>query len=885
MAGSATRSGKAGAADGTIRDTSIATYRQKRDFQRTPEPAPVKSTPGEAPIFVVQKHAASRLHWDFRLEHGGVLWSWAVPKGPSMDTAHKRLAMHVEDHPVEYAGFEGVIPAGNYGAGTVEIWDRGTWAPVGDAEADLEKGELKFTLDGSRLHGRFVLIRLKPRPGERGESWLLIKEHDAEERPGADAAELEQVKLAPAKASAKTGPSSKPKPPKEAAKAGSAARRPSGKSAANPIWTPPGDAVRSPLPESQAPMLASNADAPPTGGEWLSEVKFDGYRLIARKDGGRVVLLTRNGLDWTRRLPSVAQAVAALPAETLMVDGELVALQPDGLSSFPDLQAALSEGRDNTLHFYLFDVLHRNGWDLRPLSLTVRKEVLRELVPQPDLIRVSDHLEGITDQVRRTACSMGLEGIICKRADAPYRAGRSRDWLKVKCQGREEFLVVGWTPPQGSRTGLGSLQMGFYDEKKTLHYVGGCGSGFTDATLRDLSAKLAKLAADPPARMQLTEEKPPAGVHWVKPELVAEIQYTGWSGAGRLRHAVFLGLREDKPPAEVVRDIPNPEAKRIELGAATRSHSGRIVRAEKPSARAGEVGGVRLTHPERELWPADGDTPAATKQDLASYWKEIADTALPGIGGRPLALVRCPDGLNGEHFFQKHANRGMPPSLREGECDGAPYLALDGVDGLIATAQMSALELHSWGSALTDPAHPDRLVFDLDPGDGVNWAAIVRAAHDLKQRLEREGHESFCRTSGGKGLHLVVPLVPSAGWDGARAWCRGFAEKLERESPDLYVASVPKARRSGRILIDWLRNGLGSTAIASFSPRARPHATVATPLAWREVTPKLDPQSFTIRTVPARLARLKADPWDGFGAAAQPLEAVEPAPKRRRAHG
>ncbi len=864
------------------RDTSIRTYREKRDFGHTPEPAPSEVASGRSSIFVVQKHAASRLHWDFRLEHGGVLWSWAVPKGPSMDTAHKRLAMHVEDHPVEYADFEGVIPAGNYGAGTVEIWDRGTWAAVGDADADIARGEMKFTLDGARLHGRFVLIRLKPRPGERGESWLLIKEHDSQEKPGVDAAEMERVPLpkaaatakGPAKAKAKT----KAPPPKAATKHTAATG-----------WQPPGDAVRGPLPESQAPMLASNADAPPVGGEWLSEIKFDGYRLIVRKDGDAVSVLTRNGLDWTRRLPSVAAAVGALPARTLMADGEVVALRNDGLSSFPDLQAALAESRDDTLHLYLFDVLHRDGWDLRPLPLSLRKEVLVALVPAAqDFIRVSDHLEGITDQVRKTACSMGLEGIICKRSDGAYRAGRSRDWLKVKCQGREEFVVVGWTNPQGSRTGLGSLQMGFYDEQGSLHYVGGCGSGFTDTILRDLSDRLAKLPPDALAQMKLTEEKPPAGVHWVKPLLVAEVQYTGWSGAGRLRHAVYLGLREDKAARDVVRDVPNPEAKRIALGGTLRSHSGRIVRAEKPSPRAAEIGGVKLTHPERELWPADGDCATVTKQDLAGYWQAVGDTALAAIADRPLALVRCPDGVDGEHFFQKHANRGMNANLHEGACDGAPYLALGSLDGLIATAQMAALELHSWGSRLADAAHPDRLVFDLDPGEGVAWPQIVHAAHDVRTRLQREGYESYCRTSGGKGLHLVVPLVPAAGWDQARAWCRAMAERWEQEAPGLYVASVPKARRRGKILIDWLRNGLGSTAIASFSPRARPHATVATPLAWREVTERLDPQTLTIRTVPARLAKLKSDPWDGFDHVTQSLAAAQPAqaaPKRKRAHG
>jgi bifunctional non-homologous end joining protein LigD len=360
------------------------------------------------------------------------------------------------------------------------------------------------------------------------------------------------------------------------------------------------------------------------------------------------------------------------------------------------------------------------------------------------------------------------------------------------------------------------------------------------------------------------------------------VQYTGWSGAGRLRHPVFLGLREDKPAAEVIRDIPNPEAQRRDLGAPTASHSGRIVRAEKPKPRTEAVAGVRLTHPERELWPAGDSQAAITKQDLATYWQTIAQAALPGIAARPLAFVRCPDGIDGEHFFQKHAHRGMPASLHEGSFDDAPYLALDDASGLIATAQIAALELHSWGSTLENPGQPDRLVFDLDPGEGVAWPQIIAAAHDIKAKLEAEGLPSFCRSSGGRGLHLVVPLTPSADWNTARAWCRQFAETLERAAPNLYVASVPKARRRGKILIDWLRNGLGSTAIASFSPRARPHATIATPLAWREVTEKLDPQSFTLRTIPARLAKLKTDPWADFAKAAQPLPST---PTRKRAHG
>jgi bifunctional non-homologous end joining protein LigD len=826
------------------KDRSIGAYQAKRDFQVTPEPAPSPNRSSRQAIFVVQKHDATRLHWDFRLEHNGVLLSWAVPKGPSMDPSDKRLAVHVEDHPVEYAEFEGVIPAGNYGAGTVEQWDRGTWAPVErDIDAALARGELKFDLQGARLRGRFVLVRMKPRPKEHGENWLLIKENDSEEQPGAGAAELEHERAKPAPA--------KPRRAK-----------------AKPGWAVPADAVPGPMPDGQAPMLATAADAPPDGPEWVSEIKFDGYRLLVEKTGGRVRLLTRNGLDWTRRFAAIAEAVAALPAETLLADGEVVALREDGVSSFAMLQQALSDGRTDGLVLYLFDLLYRDGLDLRGCALEERKAALEDVPPAGSPLRFSEHLAGVGAAMRVRACAMGLEGIICKRQDSPYRAGRGRAWLKVKCQGREEFVVLGFTKPQGSRAGLGALQLGYYDPKGGLHYAGGCGSGFTDAVLADLGKRLAADKTDRPADLLLTDEPPPRGVIWVTPSLVAEVQFTAWSGAGRLRHAVFLGLRQDKAARDVVRDIPDPEAKRHRLGGADEAPV--VVTARKPAPRKlaaakprppeapAIVAGVKLTHPDRELWPG------ITKQDLAAYWHAVAGAALPGIAARPLAFLRCPDGIDGQHFFQKHATKGMPAALHEGNFNGAPYLALDNEAGLAACAQIAAIELHAWGATLDDPGRPDQLVFDLDPGEGTAWPDVIAAAKDLRRRLEAAGLPLFPRTSGGKGLHLLVPLTPDADWDTARAWCRAFAEACERDAPDKYVSSVRKVKRRGRILIDWLRNGLGSTACASFSPRARPNATVAAPLAWAEVTGALDPQAFTIATVPKRLAKLRRDPWQDF---------------------
>ncbi len=833
-------------------------YGEMRDLARSGEPATGPApVPGAAPIFVVQRHDASRLHWDFRLEHGGVLWSWAVPKGPSLDPHDKRLAMHVEDHPVEYATFEGTIPAGNYGAGTVEIWDRGTWQSVeADPAAALAQGELKFRLDGQRLQGGFVLVRLKPRPRERGESWLLIKEHDAHERAGAGAAALERTPLGGRKR--RTACKRKPAAP---------------------------DA----LPDAQAPQLAQLARTPPSGPGWISEVKFDGYRMLVRRDGDQVRIITRNGLDWTERLPALARAVAALAPARLMLDGELVALDKSGVSGFGRLQDAFATGRTRALLYYAFDLLHRDGIDLRPLPLSDRRRALEEVlhgVPATGRLRFSEHLSSDAARVAEEACAIGLEGIVCKRLDAPYRPGRGGDWLKVKCRDREEFVVLGYTPPSGSRQGLGALQLGFHDGDGRLHFVGGCGTGYSAGTLRTLAERLQPLRGDAPPGL-LGTEPPPRDTVWVRPELVAEFAYAGFTDGGMLRHASFLGLREDKPADEVVRPLPAPEAKRIELGGRgrTRHHragpasapaSGpaRIVVARKTERGAAAVAGQRISHADRVLWPAEGELPALTKRDLAQYWEMVGAHAAPGIVGRPLAFLRCPEGIKGERFFQKHGGHGFPAALHEGTADGAPYVAMAEPAGLVAAAQIAAIELHGWGSTEADPLHADRLVFDLDPGDGVAMPAIVAAAREVKRRLEAVGLAAFCRTSGGKGLHVLAPLRPAAGWDRVRAWCRGFAEAMERDAPDRYVSTTAKKDRSGRILVDWLRNGLGSTAVASYSPRARPGTGVATPLAWREVTPKLDPGRHTLRTVPSRLTRQKSDPWAGFADAARDLPAA-----------
>ncbi len=827
-----------------------------RDFRQTPEPdfEPESRQQTGKPIFVVQKHDASRLHWDFRLEHGGALWSWAVPKGPSMDPAHKRLAMHVEDHPVSYAGFEGTIPEGNYGAGTVEIWDRGTWSPVSDdPEAALGAGELKFTLDGERLRGGFVLVRLKPKRRENGESWLLIKERDERAQPGADAAALEAKPLGWPRKSAPRSRAAKPKTGSDT------------------------------LPDSQAPQLARLVKTAPTGPGWISEIKFDGYRILCRKNGDDVRIITRNGLDWTDRLPKLAAMVATLPATTLMLDGELVALDKQGRSSFSRLQSALSAGKTGKLTYYAFDLLHRDGADLRPLPLRERRAALESLLPENTLLRFSEHFEQTASRVQKEACAIGLEGIICKREGAPYRAGRGDDWVKVKCANREEFVVIGYTPPKGSRRGLGALQLGFHDPDGALHFVGGCGTGFSGRMLTDLSKRLKSLRTEQPPSL-LGTEAPPRGTIRTRPELVAEIRFAGFTGGGMLRHAAFLGLREDKPATEVVRAAPEVEQDRRELD--TERPRSPVVVAKGKVRETDTFDGQRLTHQDRALWPKTETGPAITKRDLALYWQAVAPYATSEIVGRPLAFVRCPDGIEGDHFFQKHLGRGMPDALREGEADGAPFVAMQDDTGFVAAAQIAAIELHAWGAGGDDPLHADRLVFDLDPGEGIGAKEIVAAAKDVRARLKALGLTAFCRTSGGKGLHVVTPIRTTADWDTVRVWCRRFAERMEQDEPALYVATTRKKDRKGRILVDWLRNGLGSTAVCSYSPRARPGAGVATPLHWRELKPGMRFDAHTIQTVPERLKRQKAHPWADFDASRRDLPTLEsPSKKRARKHG
>ncbi len=791
-------------------------YRRKRDFRRTPEPAG-----GDAPEggrrFVVQRHAARRLHYDFRLELDGVLKSWAVPKGPSLDPAEKRLAVHVEDHPLEYGDFEGMIPAGEYGAGEVILWDRGRWTPLGDPGQGYRAGKLKFQLDGEKLRGGWTLARMGGRAGEGGKNWLLLKERDAEAR--------------------------------DATQGDVTAERPESVAAVPP----------SSLPERLRPQLATPADTPPAGDEWLHEIKYDGYRALCRLESGRARLFTRSGQDWTDRFGPVATACAALPADTAWLDGEVVVLEADGRTTFEGLQEILGGAGDVAragLRYVVFDLLHHDGVDLRPLPLERRKQRLAALARRAggDVVRYGDHVVGRGAVFLAHARSHGLEGIVSKRRDGPHREGRHPDWMKIRCQEGGEFVVGGFTDPSGTRAGLGALLLGAYENGR-LVYVGRVGTGFSDATLGALRRRLDGLAQ--PTSPFTPFRDVPAGAHWTRPELVAEVTFTNWTRDGRLRHPVFVGLRDDKPATEVVRET-----------------TARVAPAPRRTEETLEIAGVRLTHPDRVLWPEV----EVTKVELAHYYVAVADRILAQVAGRPLAVVRGPRGHAGTTFFQKHLAPGMPAPLRSvrvADDEGAKdHLVIDDVAGLVALVQMDVLEIHVWGSRADDVERPDRLVLDLDPDEDLSWTLVVDAARAARLRLEHLELESFVKTTGGKGLHVVVPLARRQGWGECKAFARALAADLTRRLPEVFTINPAKAARRGKIYLDYLRNGRGATAIAAYSTRARPGAPVAVPLAWRELGPRLRPAAFTVRTVPERLARQRSDPWGGLAGSRQAITAA-----------
>jgi bifunctional non-homologous end joining protein LigD len=876
-------------------------YYRKRDFGITPEPRG-KEKKAKGRSFVIQKHAATRLHYDFRLEMEGVLKSWAVPKGPSLDPKDKRLAMMTEDHPVEYGGFEGIIPKGQYGGGTVLLWDRGTWEPIEDPHAGLRKGNLKFRLHGEKLQGGFALVKIKGRDARDSEkTWLLIKEKDEFVRPGYDITEARPESVTTGRTleeiaadrdrvwDSGVGEVKVPKGKKTAARtvAKTAAGR-RAKAAVDPSKLP--GARKAPLPTALQAQLATPVTDPPAGDEWLHEMKFDGYRILSRVEKGRVRLVSRNGKDWTDRFTALAGAIGAL-AERAVLDGEVAVLLPGGKTSFQALQNFMSGAAGGQLVYYVFDLLYLDGYDLTGVALERRKASLQQLVAGAGggAIRYSDHVVGQGKEVFENACRMGMEGIVSKRRDMPYTPGRTRGWLKVKCHLEQEVVIGGFTEPEGTRTGLGALLVGVYDTKGRLVYAGKVGTGFTEKMLQDLRRKLE--AREQKTSPFATGTGLPRNVHWVKPELVAEVAFTEWTSDGHLRHPTFRGLREDKPPAQVVRETPEPTAQAVaeaEEEMASSHHAGRAptkggktsvarrkATVERKASKSPEivVAGVRITNPDRVVYPEQG----LTKRDIALYYESIADHILPHLVGRPTTLVRCPEGMGKPCFYQKHIGYWAPDTLRRVKIQEkkkvGDYLVVDDLSGLIGLAQMGILEIHTWNSTVDHLEQPDRVVFDLDPDPAVGWPAVVKTAERVRAMLDGLGLAAYVKTTGGKGLHVVTPLRPEAAWSECAEFSRVLAEAIARQHPDEYLTEASKAARKGKIFIDWLRNVRGATSIAAYSTRAKSGAPVSVPVTWEEL-PKTRPDQYTVVTLPRRLASQTKDPWTGYEKAGRALTAT-----------
>lgn len=851
-------------------------YRSKRDFTRTREPKGgarkgKKTAVGGA--FVVQKHAARRLHYDFRLEHDGVLWSWAVTRGPSLDPDEKRLAVHTEDHPLEYGGFEGTIPAGQYGGGSVIVWDEGQWTPEGDPQAGMKKGHLAFTLTGHKLQGRWHLVRLKPRRGEKRDNWLLMKVDDEHASTDEDILETQPDSVksglsveAVAQDDSK-GVWDTKKPAKEAAAGARPVRKTSSGNTSSGATTAkqPGPARKASrkaraagsaaLPDFVEPCLATLVEKPPSGETWLHEVKFDGYRLQARVKDGKVRLLTRSGLDWTPRFGrGLVETLAALPCDEALLDGELVALGSGGISSFSALQQALSEGKSAGMVYFAFDLLHLDGEDLRAQPLIARKERLEHLLgaaAAEGSLRYSEHFVEPGATMLTHACRMGLEGVISKRADAPYRSGRGRDWVKSKCTQRQEFVIAGYVPSQASPRRLGSI-LAAYHEDGELKPAGRVGTGFTAASAAALKKKLDALKTEePPFAGKPGRER---GVVWVKPQLVAEVEFRAWTASKTLRHASFLGLREDKPADEVVAEKPaeKPAAKSSPKPAGAQ-------RAPLPQTS------VKLTSPDKPLWPQDG----FTKQDLLAYYAKVWPLMQRFVVGRPLSLVRAPNGIEGHRFFQKHAGPGMHPAVkRRKDSDGEELIFIEDFDGLAALVQLGTVEIHVWGATMDAMETPDQVIFDLDPDAGVPIERVREGAETVRRHLADLGFESLLKVSGGKGYHVVLPLKPKADWERVKGFAHDFARAMEAAEPKLYTATLSKRARRGRIFVDYLRNGRGATAIAPYSTRARPGVPLALPIAWEDLS-RTDPDAFKARDLIE--GAVPPDLWADFFKGKKPL--------------
>jgi bifunctional non-homologous end joining protein LigD len=824
---------------------------------------------------VVQHHFARREHYDFRLELEGALRSWAVPKGPSLDPSDKRLAVQVEDHPLEYAKFHGRIPEGQYGAGRVLIWDRGQWNPDdADPAAALRKGKLTFTLKGKKLRGGWSLVRIRGRDSSDRVNWLLIKRNDEFARHDGRV-EDEHVKSSSGQRAPKRSKATDPAVPR--------ARK-----ASEPNPASLAGAKRLAQTTALHPQLATLVDDVPTGDDWVHEVKFDGYRILATIKNGRVRLITRNQQDWSAKFPETQASLEALGFSSGILDGELVALNPHGVSHFQDLQRALREHRTGSLAYFVFDVPHWGEFDLTRCALRDRQSFLRQIFasikPKPSRsassIRLSEAIEGHGGQVYRQACRLGLEGIVSKRADGIYEQKRSRDWLKIRCSNRQEFVIGGFTDPQRTRQGLGALLIGYYNADGDFTYAGKVGTGFDDKTLIDMTKRLK--AIEQASSPFVNHIKAPGAkeAHWVKPKVVVEISFTEWTADGRLRHPVFHGIREDKPAREVVRESPRTvrgaktiaaRTSRPKQNPTSQQHTPR--HSSRSLDGSDMVEGVKITHPERIVYESDG----ITKLQVARYYDEVARWMMPHAEDRPLSLVRCPNGASGHCFYQKHptVERGMRglTTVPVVESKGRmTYVAAENIDGIIFLVQMNALELHGWGSRADDVESPDRLVIDLDPGESVDWEQVVDGAMRVRELLADIGLESFVKTTGGKGLHVVAPIQRRLDWDTAKAFTRALADRIVADDPEHFIATMSKARRVGKVFVDYLRNQRGATSVLPYSTRAKPGATVSMPVEWNDLK-NIRSEMYTVGNATKHIAKRRSDPWKDFARIRQSVTA------------
>lgn len=828
----------------------MSEYTRKRNFDITAEP-PEAAAKGagknKSLSFVIQKHDASHLHYDFRLELDGTLKSWAVPKGPSLDPANKRLAVHVEDHPLGYAGFEGSIPKGQYGGGDVIVWDRGIWQPHGDPRQTYKAGKLKFTLVGEKLNGDWALVRTHLKGSGDKEQWLLIKEKDELARPSAEydiLVEQPQSVISGALVG-------------EEKKTAAAKRKPA--AAAKKEVSKPSKKKASALPEKLAPQLATLMDAP-AGDDWLYEIKFDGYRLLTRIQGSEVRVFSRNGHDWTERLPLQVKALAAMGLEDTWLDGEMVLLNEEGLPDFQSLQNALDIGRSKDIVYYLFDLPFLGGQDLRDTPLEQRRDALKQLLDNQHnrLLRFSDTFRAGRKDIVESASAMGLEGVIGKRPGSVYQSRRSPDWIKLKCRLRQEFVIVGYTLPQGSRKGFGALLLAVNADGSDVElvYAGRVGSGFSEATLKQLYEQMLLLQRDSSPLAEKLTAAQSRGVHWIEPKLICEAEFAQWTRDGIIRHAVFVGLRSDKPISEVGHEYA--------VGHKAEAAAKPVEKAKPPAKGKPQVAGVAISHPDRVIDSESG----VQKVELAQFYEAIAGWILPHLSLRPVALLRCPEGIGGEQFFQKHAERlaiphitQLDPKLDPGH---ARLMEIDSVQALVGAAQMGTIELHTWGATHDRIETPDRIVLDLDPDPDLPWRRMIEATQMVLAVLDELGLEAWLKTSGGKGMHIIVPLARQADWDTVKGFARSIAEFMTRQLPERFTATSGPKNRIGKIFIDYLRNTRGASTVAAYSVRARPGLPVSVPISRAELPELLSAGQWNVGNLQERLDGLKADPWAGY---------------------